>query len=34
VLLSAIDYKDKDKKVVGKPDPKIVGAGPGFFDGE
>ena len=34
VLLSAIDYKDKDKKVVGKPDPKIVGSGPGFFDGE
>ena len=34
VLLSAIDYKDKDKKVVGKPDPKIVGTGPGFFDGE
>ncbi len=34
VLLSAIDYKDKDKKLVGKPDPKIVGSGPGFFDGE
>lgn len=34
VLLSAIDYKDKDKKVAGKPDPKIVGTGPGFFDGE
>ena len=34
VLLSAIDYKDKDKRVVGKPDPKIVGSGPGFFDGE
>jgi polyphosphate kinase 2 len=34
VLLSAFDYKDKDKKVVGKPDAKIVGSGPGFFDGE
>jgi polyphosphate kinase 2 len=34
VLLSAFDYKDKDKKVVGKPDGKIVGSGPGFFDGE
>ena len=34
VLLSASDYAGKDKKVVGKPDPKIVGSGPGFFDGE
>jgi len=34
VLLSAFEYKDKDKKVVGKPDNKLVGAGPGFFDGE
>jgi polyphosphate kinase 2 len=34
VLLSAIDYAGKDKKAVGKPDSKIVGSGPGFFDGE
>lgn len=34
VLLSAFDYKDKDKKVATKPDAKIVGTGPGFFDGE
>lgn len=34
VLLSALDYAGKDKKVVGKPDSKIAGSGPGFFDGE
>lgn len=33
-LLSAIDYAGKDKKIAGKPDSKIVGSGPGFFDGE
>jgi polyphosphate kinase 2 len=31
VMLSALDYDGKDKKVVGKPDSKIVGSGPDFF---
>ena len=31
VVLSSIDYDGKDEKVVGKPDPKIVGSGPQFF---
>jgi polyphosphate kinase 2 len=31
VVLSAIDYAGKDKKAVGAPDPKLVGAGHGFF---
>ena len=30
-VLCALDYKDKDRKVVGKPDPLIVGSGPEFF---
>ncbi len=32
VVLSAFDYPDKRGKVVGKPDPEIVGQGQGFFD--
>lgn len=32
-ILTAIDYEDRDKKVIGKPDPLIVGAGPDFFYG-
>lgn len=32
VVLSAIDYEGKDAAVVGKIDPKIVGAGPEFFN--
>jgi polyphosphate kinase 2 (PPK2 family) len=31
VILSALDYDGKDKKVVGKPDSKIVGSGPDYF---
>jgi polyphosphate kinase 2 len=31
-VLYAVDYKDKDVKAVGKPDPNIVGAGPKFFE--
>ncbi len=31
VMLSALDYDGKDKKVVGKPDSKIVGSGPEYF---
>ena len=31
VVLSSIGYDGKDEKVVGKPDPKIVGSGPQFF---
>ena len=30
-VLSALDYKGKDRKLVGKPDPLIVGSGPEFF---
>ena len=33
-VLSAMTYEDKDERVVGKPDPKIVGEGPEFFFGE
>ena len=33
VILSSYDYEDRDKKAIGKPDPKIVGAGPEFFYG-
>jgi polyphosphate kinase 2 len=33
VVLSAIDYVDKDLDVVGKPDPRIVGSGHEFFYG-
>lgn len=32
VVLSAIDYEGKDPKAVGQIDPKIVGAGPEFFE--
>jgi len=31
VVLSAIDYPEKDEEVVGTPDPKIVGSGGEFF---
>ena len=31
VILSSIDYEGRDNTVIGKPDPKIVGAGPDFF---
>ena len=31
VMLSALDYDGKDKKVVVEPDSKIVGSGPEFF---
>ena len=31
VMLSTLDYDGKDKKVVGKPDAKIVGSGPEYF---
>jgi polyphosphate kinase len=30
-VLSALDYEGKDRKVIGKPDPMIVGAGPAFL---
>jgi len=30
-MLCALDYKGKDRKLVGKPDPLIVGSGPEFF---
>jgi hypothetical protein len=30
-ILSHFDYDEKDEEVVGEPDPKIVGSGPGFF---
>ena len=33
IVLAAIDYPDRDMKVVGKVDPKIVGTGPEFFNG-
>ncbi|MEW5963665.1 MAG: polyphosphate kinase 2 [Pseudomonadota bacterium] len=33
VVLSAIDYPDKDVDIVGKPDPKIVGSDDAFFYG-
>ena len=32
VVLSAIDYEGKDPKSIGQIDPKIVGAGPEFFE--
>jgi polyphosphate kinase 2 len=32
IVLAAMDYEGKDAKVVGKPDPKIVGSGPDFFE--
>ncbi len=32
-VLAAIDYEGKDAKVVGKPDPKIVGSSDAFFYG-
>ncbi len=32
-VLATLDYEDKDKSVVGTPDPKIVGAGAEFFYG-
>jgi polyphosphate kinase 2 len=31
-ILSKLDYEEKDATIVGKPDPKIVGSGPEFFD--
>jgi polyphosphate kinase len=34
VILSTSDYAGKDAKVIGTPDPKIVGAAPEFFYGE
>ncbi len=33
VILSSYQYEGREKKVVGKPDPLIVGAGPEFFYG-
>jgi polyphosphate kinase 2 len=30
-VLAALDYEDKSRKVVGTPDPLIVGSGPEFF---
>ncbi len=33
VVLSSVDYEGRDKKVIGKPDPRLVGAGPEFFYG-
>ncbi|MGE3066637.1 MAG: polyphosphate kinase 2 [Hyphomicrobiaceae bacterium] len=33
-VLAALDYDGKDKKAVGKPDPRIVGSGPEFFYGK
>jgi len=30
-LLSHFDYEKKNEEVIGTPDPKIVGSGPGFF---
>src|SRR5262245_27151128 len=30
-VLSALDYEGKDRKAVGRPDPLIVGSGPGFL---
>ncbi len=32
LILSSLDYEEKDAKAVGKPDPKIVGSGKEFFD--
>jgi polyphosphate kinase 2 len=32
LVLAGLEYGGKDAKVVGRIDPKIVGAGPGFFD--
>ena len=34
VVLSAIPYDGKDEDAVGKPDPKIVGSGPEFFNAD
>ena len=31
-LLAAIPYAGKDKKVIGKADPLIIGSGPDFLD--
>ena len=31
VVLSSIDYDGKDEKIVGEPDPLIVGSGPDYF---
>jgi polyphosphate kinase 2 len=31
-VLSQMNYEGKDARAVGKPDPLIVGSGPGFFD--
>jgi hypothetical protein len=33
-VLAAIDYEGRDTKIAGKPDPKLVGAGPEFFYGK
>jgi polyphosphate kinase 2 len=33
-VLAALDYDGKDRKAVGKPDPRIVGSGPEFFYGK
>jgi len=30
-VLSLVDYADKDEKLVGRPDPKLVGSGEDFF---
>lgn len=30
-ILTSVDYKARNTKLIGKPDPKIVGAGPEFF---
>ncbi len=32
LILSKLDYEGKEAKVVGRPDPKIAGSGPEFFD--
>ncbi len=32
-MLSGLDYEDKDPRVIGKPDPQILGAGPEFLAG-
>ena len=33
VVLSSFDYEGRDKKIIGKPDPKLVGANAEFFYG-
>ena len=33
VILSSCRYQGREKKVVGKPDPLIIGTGPEFFYG-